>query len=425
MIDCAVLPTARIASELKKKTSIAASSAAMNTLTLARLTGVQQLRARHVGLDPPALDQVDLVDVGAEQQERGERCGGDRVALGQSLGRVADGVEAIGDLASALLGAAEFGDAAGVVGDRAERVHGQDVGRRHEHAHRRDRGAEDAADVDAGLGQQVGLVAEPVAGKQRDADRHRGHQRRLEADRGPADDVGGRAGLGRLGDLADGSERAGGVELGDVDEGNARCKADDTRGEEVGPGRQAAHAGRAAGVHHHGCHDGEPDDGQQGRYPISAVEHVHRVLGLLAADEEDRHDRREEPEGADDERKEDPGLWIGPAGRRARSSRPRRPGSSRRCSRRPSIRTGRRRGRRSRRRCRQRGPRPRPRCADRPRECPSRPCRRGPNRRRRPWCRCRRRAGRTARRTRRRSRTRRSGTAPPSRSRPRRACRTA
>ena len=38
MIDWAVLPTARIASELKKKTSIAASSAAMNTLTLARLT---------------------------------------------------------------------------------------------------------------------------------------------------------------------------------------------------------------------------------------------------------------------------------------------------------------------------------------------------------------------------------------------------
>ena len=38
MIDCAVVPTARIASELKKYTSIAAMSAAMNTLTLARLT---------------------------------------------------------------------------------------------------------------------------------------------------------------------------------------------------------------------------------------------------------------------------------------------------------------------------------------------------------------------------------------------------
>ena len=41
-----------------------------------------------------------------------------------------------------------------------------------------------------------------------------------------------------------------------------------------------------------------------------------------------------------------------------------------------------------------------------------RPCRRGRRRRRRPWCRSRRRAGRTGPRTRRRSRSRRSGTAP-------------
>ena len=33
-----------------------------------------------------------------------------------------------------------------------------------------------------------------------------------------------------------------------------------------------------------------------------------------AADEEDRDDRRQEAEGADDEREEDPGLRIGPAG---------------------------------------------------------------------------------------------------------------
>src|ERR1044071_9561796 len=38
MIDWAVLPTARIASELKKYTSIAPIRAAMKTLTLARLT---------------------------------------------------------------------------------------------------------------------------------------------------------------------------------------------------------------------------------------------------------------------------------------------------------------------------------------------------------------------------------------------------
>ena len=121
----------------------------MKTLTLARLTEFEQLGAGDAGLDAPALDDVDLVDVGGEQQERGQRRRGDRVALGQGLGRVADGVEAVGDLAGAGLGAAELGDAAGVVGDRAEGVHRQDVGRGHEHAHRRDGGPEDAADVDA------------------------------------------------------------------------------------------------------------------------------------------------------------------------------------------------------------------------------------------------------------------------------------
>ena len=59
-----------------------------------------------------------------------------------------------------------------------------------------------------------------------------------------------------------------------------------------------------------------PDDGQQGRHPVAAVEHVHRVFVFLAADEEDRDDRRQQPEGADDEREEDPGLRVRPAGRR-------------------------------------------------------------------------------------------------------------
>ena len=149
MIDWAVLPTARMASELKKYASIAASSAAMKTLTFCRLTELQQLGARDAGGDAPALDDVDLVDVRREEQERGQRCRGDRVALGQRLGRVAHRVEAVGDLARAGLGAAELGDATGVVGDRAEGVHGQDVGRGHEHAHGRDGGAEDATDVHA------------------------------------------------------------------------------------------------------------------------------------------------------------------------------------------------------------------------------------------------------------------------------------
>jgi hypothetical protein len=47
------------------------------------------------GQDLAVDDQVDLVDVGAEEQESGQRGGGDGVALGQRLGRVADGIEAV------------------------------------------------------------------------------------------------------------------------------------------------------------------------------------------------------------------------------------------------------------------------------------------------------------------------------------------
>ena len=88
---------------------------------------------------------LELVEIRREEQERGERRGPDRVALGQGLGRVADGVQAIGLLPNRLGLLGHLDDAAGVVGDRAERVHRQDVGRRHQHPHRRDRGAEDAA----------------------------------------------------------------------------------------------------------------------------------------------------------------------------------------------------------------------------------------------------------------------------------------
>jgi hypothetical protein len=70
------------------------------------------LNGSRAGVDLALEDQVDLVDVGAEEQERGERGGRDGVALGQRLGRVADRVEAVGDLACAGLGAAELGDAA-------------------------------------------------------------------------------------------------------------------------------------------------------------------------------------------------------------------------------------------------------------------------------------------------------------------------
>src|SRR5256885_10000980 len=58
--------------------------------------------------------------------------------------RVADGVEPVGDLTRTGFGPAELCDPAGVVSDRTERVHRQDVGGGHEHAHRGHGGPEDA-----------------------------------------------------------------------------------------------------------------------------------------------------------------------------------------------------------------------------------------------------------------------------------------
>ena len=278
----------------------------MKTSTLARSTEVSSSPPRF------GLDEVDLVDVGGEQEERGQRRGRDRIALGQGLRRVADRVEAVRDLARAGLGPAELGDAAGVVRDRAERVHRQDVGGRHEHRHRGDGGSEDAAHVATRLVHDAGLAPEPVADEQGDADGDRGQERGLEADRRAGNDVGGRARPRCLCDLADRPVRTRRVVLGDVDERDARCQADDAGTEEVQPDRQPGR-GVAVRLEHHVRHEEQRKHGQDRRDPVAAVEHVHRVLVFLAANEEDRDDRREEAEGSDDEREEDPGRRIGPA----------------------------------------------------------------------------------------------------------------
>ena len=83
--------------------------------------------------------------------------------------------------------------------------------------------------------------------------------------------------------------------------------------------KNQTHAGsplrdRARGVHHHEGDERQPDDRQDRRDPVAAVEDVHRVLVFAAADEEHRDDRGQQAEGADDEREEDPGLGIRPAG---------------------------------------------------------------------------------------------------------------
>ena len=80
----------------------------------------------------------ELALEGGEQHQRGERGGADRVALGDRLGRVADRVERVGDVADVLGQVRHLGDAAGVVGDRPEGVEGDDQAAERELRHHGD-----------------------------------------------------------------------------------------------------------------------------------------------------------------------------------------------------------------------------------------------------------------------------------------------
>ena len=110
---------------------------------------------------------AQLLDERREQHERGEHGRADRVSLGHGLGGVADRVERIGHVAHLLGQLRHLGDAARVVGDRAECVERHDQTgerqlRHHGHADAVDAGqlvgAEDAE-------RQQDRRARPVAWK--------------------------------------------------------------------------------------------------------------------------------------------------------------------------------------------------------------------------------------------------------------------
>ncbi len=137
-----------------------------------------------LGTDQRAADGVG---VGAEQRRRGEHRRGDRDALGDGLGGVADGVELGEDLgALAVHVAGHLGDALRVVADRAEGVHGDDDADRGEQAAAGQRDEEQRHDDDAAAEQEGA-----VDGR---ADDQRGVDGGLEADPDAGQDDGGRAG---------------------------------------------------------------------------------------------------------------------------------------------------------------------------------------------------------------------------------------
>ena len=156
-----------------------------------------------------------LVHEGGEEQEARQRGGAHGVALGDGLGRVAHGVQAVRDAAHVLARArVHLDDAAGVVGDGPEHVHSQHVHGGGEHAHGGHGRAEEAACGLTGR-HEAGGLAEVVSGEHGGGDGEHGQAGRLHAHREAGDDVGAVA-------------RGGGLRVGDTyaaEQSEIRCKA--------------------------------------------------------------------------------------------------------------------------------------------------------------------------------------------------------
>ncbi len=250
----------------------------------------------HDAADRLVREPLDLVQVRGEEQEGGERGAGDRVTLGQRLRGIPDGIQRIGDVADLFGGVAHLDDAAGVVRDGTECVHREDVGRRHQHTHRRDSRAEDArGDGDVGL-EAVNRAAEVVGAQQCGTDDEGRESGCLEADRDTGDDVRGGPGLGRLGDALYRPVVPFGVVLGDEEEREGRDQAD-----------QAAERELPLAVGQEHAEDHEQDRRCSCCDVEAPVELVHRVLRvLLGSYGHHAEDRRDQAEGGDDQREEDP-----------------------------------------------------------------------------------------------------------------------
>ena len=189
-----------------------------------------------------------------EEHERGERGRADRVALGDGLGRVADRVERVGDVADLLGHVRHLGDAAGVVGDRAERVERDDQAGQRELRHHGDADAVDARPARWRRRCRATITSA-------------GSGRGLQALREALDDVRGVAGLGGPGGRLDRPEARRGVVVGDHEQ-----QRRDARGRPARRGRGRRRSGcagerRARGreVVHHPLGDREERGGRDDR----------------------------------------------------------------------------------------------------------------------------------------------------------------
>ena len=102
----------------------------------------------------------EVVGVIGEQHQGREGRGADGIALGDRLGRVADRIERIGDVAHLLRQARHLRDAAGVIGDRAVRIERDDHAGHRQHGGGGDR---DAVEAEAGAARPPSLYEAQIA----------------------------------------------------------------------------------------------------------------------------------------------------------------------------------------------------------------------------------------------------------------------
>ncbi|MNX91641.1 hypothetical protein D3C86_1237380 [compost metagenome] len=242
-------------------------------------------------------EELQVLHIGGEQDQRPQAGRPDGVALGHGLGGVAHRVQGVGRDADFRRQARHLGDAARVVGDRTKGIQRHDHPRHAQHGRGGDGDAEQARQLegcdnadDDGQGRQG-----------------RGFQR----DRQTLDHIGAVARDRGVGHRLDRTEAGAGVELGDDHDARRDQQADDARPEQVHRlDQQPLHLDPAGGDQ---LMDDPPDraDRQDAGHDEALIQGPHDVAALAQTDEEGADDRGHDADAADRQRQHHHHFDIG------------------------------------------------------------------------------------------------------------------
>src|SRR6185437_6894749 len=241
----------------------------------------------------------EVLGVGGEQHQGAEAGRADGVALGDRLGGVTHRVERVGVVAHFVGQARHFGDAAGIVGDRAEGIE------RHDHAGQRQHGGHGHGDAEQ-AGEDVG---DDDAGNDHQRRQGGGFQRHGEA----LDDVGAVAGDRSFGDRVHRAPAGAGVVFGDNDDQAGDDQPGDAAPEQA-PRREGLGGGAELDVEaaeHQVEHRQQRDQRQDAGGDDALVEGAHDVGARTEADEIGADDGGNDAGAADGERQHHAGELVG------------------------------------------------------------------------------------------------------------------